>query len=620
MVLQRNITLPVWGWAGKGEKVSVQFLGQQFNATADSSGYWRVHIPPVSAGGPHQMVIAANKNTITLKDILIGDVWVCSGQSNMEFNITDLNAAAEVIRDANYPSIRLFTVPQQMAKEPLQDIGSGKWQTCSSKSIADFSAVAYFFGKELQADIKIPIGLIHSSWGGTRIETWTSASALETVEGFAPVIQRLPSFNLFKDVRESELKMKQWRDAFIVLDKGMEGMKPLWSDPLLDDKDWQQIEVPGFWDFSGYEKLDGAVWFRKEFNLSAGAAKKSILLHLGPIDDNDITWVNGKKAGATNDKRKPRIYSVNADVLKPGRNSIVIRVVDFGGRGGLFGRPEQLYIASGPDKIPLADKWRFKTGTENLPPMPQRVGPNSRPTLLFNAMISPVCSYAIKGVIWYQGEGNASRAFQYRRLFPLMINDWRQQWKQGDFPFLFVQLANFKAADAQPEESDWAELREAQLMALHLPETGMAVTIDIGEENDIHPKNKLDVGKRLALAARKVAYQQNIVFSGPCYDTMKVVNDKIKIGFTNTGSGLTINGSGGLKGWAIAGEDRKFVWADAVIEGNEVVVWSSKVVKPVAVRYGWADNPKEVNLYNKEKLPASPFRTDNWPGITKSRE
>lgn len=615
MVLQRNISIPIWGWADKGEKVTVQFLNQRIKTTADSLGYWHVHINPVPAGGPYKMVISGH-NTIRLQNILIGDVWICSGQSNMEFKVEELKAAAKVMEAANYPTIRLFTVPQQMAKEPLTDIKSGSWQPCSTKSVAEFSAVAYFFAQELQKNIRIPIGLIHSSWGGTRIETWTSASALKNAEGFASLIQELPSYDLNKEVRESELNIKQWRDEFITRDKGIEATKPLWSDPSLNDKDWQEMEVPGFWDFLGFEKLDGVVWFRKEFKLSDDEAKKSITLNLGPIDDNDITWINGAKVGSTDDKRKLRFYTINSDVLKPGRNSIVVRVVDFGGRGGMFGRPDQIYIETAVNKIPLAGKWKFKIGTENLPSMPKRVGPNSKPTLLFNAMISPLFSYAIKGVIWYQGEGNANQAAQYRTLFPLLINDWRQQWKQKEFPFLFVQLANFKVADKQPQESEWAELREAQLMTLTLPKTGMAVTIDIGEENDIHPKNKLDVGKRLALAALKVAYGQNIVFSGPLYSSMKVTGDKIKISFKNVCSGLVMKESDELKGWAIAGEDRKFVWADAKIEGNEVVVWSSKVPHPVSVRYAWSDNPLGANLYNKEGLPASPFRTDNWPGIT----
>ncbi len=616
MVLQRDIAIPVWGWAEKGENISVKFLNQQYSTTADANGYWKVSIHPVPAGGPYQMLVSGPDNTITLKDILIGDVWVCSGQSNMEFKVAELNAPEKVIAAANYPSIRLFTIPQQMAKEPLTDIIGGEWQSCSAETVSEFSAVAYFFGRALQKNIKIPIGLIHSSWGGTMIETWISASALGKVEGFAPVIQQLPSFDLDRQILESESAMKEWRDEFLSRDKGMEGTKPLWSDPLMNDKEWQEIDVPGFWDFLGFEMLDGVVWFRTEFNLSDDQAKKSTMLHLGPIDDNDITWVNGHKAGTIDDKRKSRSYALNPGMLRAGRNSLVVRVVDFGGRGGIFGRPEQIYVGNGAYKIPLAGKWKFKTGTENLPPIPRRVGPNSKPTLLFNAMISPVCSYAIKGVIWYQGEGNVRRAFQYRELFPLLITDWRHQWKQGEFPFLFVQLANFKPADIQPQQSEWAELREAQLMTLNLPGTGMAVTIDIGEENDIHPRNKLDVGKRLALAARRVAYLQNVVCSGPLYDTMMVDGDKINISFKNTGSGLAIKGKGPLRAWAIAGEDRRFVWADATIKGNEIDVWSSKVPNPVAVRYAWADNPQGANLYNKEGLPASPFRTDDWPGIT----
>ncbi len=479
MVLQEGKTVPIWGKASPGEAVSVTFNGKTVKATADAQGKWMAKLGKLKTGGPFEMTIAGKDNTLKLTDILVGEVWVGSGQSNMQWCVKDSKNAQEEIAAAKYPDIRLFYVERTVAGEP-QDNCNGKWEACTPESVPGFSAVLYFFGRDLHAALKCPVGLIHTSWGGTPAESWTSRATLEA---------------------DPDLK------------------------PMVDDSDKLLAEYP-----------------------KAKAAY-------------DIAMADWQKAA---DKAK-------AD-----------------------GQPE-------PKK----------------PDAPRGPDHPWRPSGLFNAMIAPLIPYAIEGSIWYQGESNAGRAYQYRKLFPAMIEDWRKAWGEGPFSFYFVQLANFTDVLPEPAESDWAELREAQTMTLKLKNTGMAVIIDIGEAKDIHPKNKQDVGKRLALNALAKDYKKNVVFSGPMYKSMKIKGGKIEIGFTSA-DGLVAKG-GALKGFAIAGSDKKFVWANAEIKGNKVVVSSDQVAKPVAVRYAWANNP-ECNLYNGAGLPASPFRTDDWPGVTKGKK
>lgn len=616
MVWQRNVPTTVWGWADPGEVVRVEFARQQGKATTDANGRWSIPIKPLMAGGPHTMTVRGT-NQIVLQDILIGDVWVCSGQSNMEWALNDSDGGKQAIAGANYPQIRLFSTSHQMSTKPLSDLRDGQWAVCSPEQVAGFSAVAYFFGKELQENLQVPIGLVHSSWGGTTIEPWMSASAIRTVDGFASVVDQLPDFDVEKNLAEGNRAFDQWKAGIPKADQGLVNAAPIWADPAHDLTGWQTMRLPQNWDFAGFARVDGAVWFRREFTLPGNVAKQGATIHLGPIDEADQAWVNGQKIGQTTSGNIPnRSYPAPPNALKEGTNVLVVRVEDYGGRGGLYGHPEQMMVESGTFRSSLAGDWRCKIGTPDYPAPPRRFNPNSKPTLLYNAMIHPLLSYQIKGVLWYQGESNASRAAQYRTLFPLMIQDWRNGWKKvdgqpGDFPFLFVQIAAYESVDSIPTRSPRAELREAQALALTLPKTGMAVTIDIGDTQDIHPRNKQDVGHRLALAARKIAYGENIVHSGPLYQSMAIDKDKIRITFRETGGGLVVKGPT-LHEFAISGPNRSFVRANAKLEGNTVVVWHPSVPNPVAVRYGWANNPIQVNLYNKEGLPASPFRTDDW--------
>lgn len=446
MVLQQGIEIPVWGWASKGEKVTVTLDKNTATAKAGKNGKWQVKLPKMNNGGPYKMTIKG-KNTLSLENILIGDVWVCSGQSNMEFKVAGTKNSAVEIAAANYPSIRLFTVKKRVSKEPQVNLEDGEWSICTPQSVPNFSAVGYFFGRNLNEHLKIPIGLIHTSWGGTVAETWTST---ETIA----------------------------KDA----------------------------------DFS--EKLT-------------------------------------------------KLQTVDMKTTK--------------------------------------------------------VGPNDYPTLLFNGMLNPIIPYGIKGAIWYQGESNASRAQQYKRVFPNMIKDWRTKWNQGNFPFLFVQLANYMKPVTEPVESDWAELREAQTQTLQLENTGMANIIDAGDAGNIHPTDKQVVGYRLSLAARKVAYGESLVYTGPTYKSMKIDQNRIYITFDNIGGGLKVNNKYGyINGFTIASENGDFKWAKAVlINSNTVLVINETIQNPAAVRYGWANNPDDLNFYNAEGLPANPFRTDSRPGKTK---
>ena len=481
MVLQRDLANPVWGWADPGEEITVSIDSQKHTTKADGNGNWRVKLSAMPVGGPHELTIGA-KNTVRFQDVLVGEVWVCSGQSNMQWPVAQANDPDLEIRIANYPKIRLITVPQVGKQEPQRDF-TGQWELCTPETVGNFSAVGFFFGRQLYQTLNVPIGLIDNSWGGSSAEAWVRRELLE------------------KDERYQEL-MKRWVET---------------------EKNYVHEKA-----VAAYQKRQAA-WQEE--------AKKARAV--------------GKQAPA-----HPR-----------------------------------------PPRNPL-------TGQH-------------RPANLYNGVLKPILGYGIRGVVWYQGESNAGRAYQYRHLFPLMIQSWRDEWGQGDFPFYWVQLADFRDEKPEPAESDWAELREAQTMTMTtLPRTGEAVIIDIGEAHDIHPPNKQDVGKRLARWALACDYGIDVVHRSPLYKSMAKQGNRITITFDHVGGGLDTSDVRQPLGFAIAGADRKFVWANAkIIAKDKVEVFSDEVPEPVAVRYAWADNPV-CNLQNREGLPATPFRTDDWPGVT----
>jgi sialate O-acetylesterase len=612
MVLQRDREIRVWGSADSGERVRVTLENERKTTRAGNDGRWEVLFTPMSAGGPYSMKVEG-RNTLEFSNILIGDVWLCSGQSNMEWPISQSANPEHEIRSSSYPDIRLFTVPRRTSSKPEDDIESGTWVECGPETVTSFSATGYFFGRHIHRETGVPVGLINSSWGGTVAETWISRETMAGIDDFKEIMSRAEEPE--KQQEEIMVRLLEWNEKIERQDAGKAGN---WHDPDHEDLEWEMMKLPTVWEQAGLPGLDGVVWFRKEITLTAEEANRPLILNIGAIDDSDYTYLNGHLVGTTlNQYSQNRRYMVDPAMLKEGLNILAVRVIDNGGGGGIWGDAGKLYYQSADNQISLAGHWKYAVGIETGPqPQPQG-GPNSFPSLLFNGMIHPVTPLAIRGVIWYQGESNAGRAYQYRTLFRELIKDWRKQWANENMPFLFVQLTSFMAPAAEPVESDWAELREAQSMALELPNTGMAVIIDIGDADDIHPRNKQDVGKRLALAALKISYDHDIVSAGPVYRSMQVDGDRIVLSFDTSGSELKGNDKYGyIKGFTIAGEDRVFHWAKAYLEDGKVVVYSEKVTRPVAVRYAWANNPYDANLVNTEGLPASPFRTDSWPGIT----
>lgn len=613
MVLQRDTKVNIWGWASKDEKVSVAFNNKKYKTKAGADGKWKIVLPAMKAGGPFTMTLSG-KNTISLKEILIGDVWFCSGQSNMvhQMNIHDVRYAAE-ITSANFPEIRQFLIPTLTSLDgPKDNLPTGFWKPAIGEAIRPFSAVAYFFAKKIYEKYHVPIGIINASVGGTPIEAWTSEEGLKDFPELTVTIQKNKDTAYINGVARSAFAANANRQPMAPQDKGLTGPKP-WYDITYVPKGWKTIAVPGYWEDQGIKDLNGVVWYRKEIEVPVAMVGKPAKVFLGRIVDADVLYINGKQVGVTTYMYPQRRYAVPADVLKAGKNIVVVKVTNNFGKGG-FVSDKPYCLFAGNDTIDLKGYWQYKVGEVFVPKAGGFAGggisAQNQPTALYNAMVAPVINYTIKGILWYQGESNAGRPVEYTKLQPAQIFDWRNKWRQGNIPFLYVQLPNFMDANYIPSQSQWAELREAQLKALKVPNTGMAVAIDLGEWNDIHPDNKKDVGERLALVAQKIAYGENIVYSGPVFQSATIEGNKCTISFSNTGSGLVTNDGEEPAEFAIAGADKKFVWAQAKIAGDKVIVWNDEVTIPLYVRYAWADNPVNPNLYNKEGLPATPFRTD----------
>jgi sialate O-acetylesterase len=612
MVLQRDIRVKIWGWATKGDKVTVKFNGKSYKSVTGPDGKWLVLLAPTKAGGPYTMDISA-KNQITLKEILVGDVWFCSGQSNMVHQM-DIHwvTYANDIAQANYPQIRHFWIPTLTSLQgPREDLPTGFWKSANPQDVRPFSAVAYFFARKLYEKYHVPIGLINASVGGTPIEAWISEEGLKDFSTLINTIQKNKDTAYVNSLNRRPIAANAGHQR-VTLDKGLTGPKP-WYDNTYIPKEWKTIAIPGYWEDQGIKDLNGVVWYRKEIDIPASFSGVAAKVFLGRIVDADILYINGKQVGATTYLYPQRRYNVPEGLLEPGKNLFVIKVTNNAGKGG-FVPDKPYYIFSGKDTVDLKGYWQYKVGEVFAPRNFGEGGgggisAQNQPGALYNAMVAPLTNYGIKGILWYQGESNTGRAEEYAKLQPAQVADWRNQWGQGNIPFLYVQLPNFMDANYLPSESQWAALRESQLKSLSVPNTGMAVGIDLGEWNDIHPDNKKDVGERLALIAQKLAYGENIVYSGPLYQSASIEGNKIIISFTNTGSGLKANDDEELREFAIAGADKKFTWAKATIEGDKVIVWNDAIANPLYVRYAWADNP-DVNLYNKEGLPASPFRTD----------
>ncbi|WP_035653521.1 sialate O-acetylesterase [Flavobacterium sp. ASV13] len=610
MVLQRNKAIPIWGFADANEKVEIHFNKQIKKTQADKNGKWTVNLDAEKAGGPFELVIIG-KNKITIKNVLVGEVWVCSGQSNMEFQVSKTINAENEMNNAEYPMIRHFGVERDFSGIPKEDLKAGKWEVSSKETVGNFTAVGFYFARKLYSELKIPIGIINTSWGGTNVETWTSREAFEKSPEFKNMIADVPVMNV-DSISKLYAKRMNERIEKIQGTPVSTANENTFKELSFDDNSWGELNTPSIWESQHLGDLDGVVWMRKTITLSAEDIKIKATLSLAKIDDEDITYVNGIEVGKNFQYDAKRIYQIPENVLKEGKNVIAVRIVDNGGGGGIYGESENLKLTLGSKVIPLDGKWKFRVIVVKT-----ALSPNSYPSLLYNAMVNPLIPYAIEGVLWYQGETNVWRANQYKKAFPLLITDWRTKFKQGDFPFYFVQLSTFDEYGGNSKKgSRWAELREAQSETLKLKNTGMAVTTDIGNAKDIHPTNKQDVGLRLAAIALNNVYSKKQVFSGPTYKSQEIKGNQIILTFDNIGSGLSTPNNDELKGFEIAGADKVFHSAKAIIKDNKIMVSSDQVQNPVAVHYGWADDDAQINLYNKEKFPASPFRTDNWEMIS----
>lgn len=640
-ILQRDKPLTIWGWADEGEKITVTFAGKE-KSTIAVAGKWKVTFPARKAGGPYDLKVSG-KNQITRTNILLGDVWIAAGQSNMELPLKRVKYQYPgLIESTQLPNVREFNVPVAYAfKGPLEDYTQGQWKTATSDNLENFSAVGFFFAQKIYAQSNVPVGLVTIPVGGSPIEAWMSESALQKYPHY---VDQLKPFKDDMHVQATIAKDKknndQWYSDLNAVDAGL---KNNWSQETLDTKEWQTLQVPGFLKEQGNVKTqsddfaNGAVWVRKTIELTQAQVAKKAVLWLGAIVDGDQVFVNGQSVGQTGYQYPPRIYPVPAGVLKAGKNSIAIRITSYSNNAGFVKDKRYALMLgdsafgagySGDEEISLRGDWQYQVAARMRNMLPTTTL-HYIPASLFNAKLAPALPLQVKGVLWYQGESNVDRAdaqgvhrepagqcadqtcaavtSEYRYLMEDLIRDWRAQFNQSNLPFIYVQLANFLPANSLPGESKWAQVREAQRQTLAVKNTAMAVAIDIGEWNDIHPLNKQAVGERLALGAMKLAYgKKSLLASGPSLQKVKAKGNHLELVFGDVGKGLDIRG-GELKHIAVAGADKKFVWAKATVKKNVIVVSADSVAEPKWVRYAWADNPEGANLYNSAGLPASPF-------------
>lgn len=610
-VVQRDQPLPIWGWASPGAKIDVEFDGRNATAIAGKDGAWRVELPAHAAGGPYTLRVRGDGETVTVQDVLVGDVWLASGQSNMEWPLLQSEDGQAETARADDSQIRHFKVPISWSEKPEARLVGGQWQAASPQTAGEFSAVAYYFARELRAATGVPIGIINSTWGGSAIEAWMDADMLGLdASGLAEKMRKK---------RQADAVVEQRTRALLARWQAQPSVAPsAWATHELDEADWADIKAPDSWESQGYAGMDGMAWYRTAFELTEREVDGELTLGLGQIDDSDEVWVNGQRVGGMQKSwNVPRVYRVPASVLRAGLNTIAVQVTDTGGGGGITGSAEQLYAQpAGGKRRSLAGEWKFRTENVTVSLQDDK---NKIDTLLYNQMIRPLQPYPLSGVIWYQGEANAYPGGdeRYREHFAAMIRGWRSQWHQPKLPFLWAQLANWNSGGDRVEagrvlDSPWAVLRESQTATLALPATAQAVIIDVGDADDLHPPDKHTVGKRLALAARHVAYGEELVYSGPMYRSMTIEDHRAVLHFDLQGSALAVLGGGEVHGFEIAGADGVFHPAQARIAADTVVVHSPRVPMPAAVRYAWRDNPEDANLFNREGLPASPFRTSQW--------
>ncbi len=619
-VLQRQQSIPVWGWAKPGETVRATLSTQTQTAKADATGKWMVKFSAMEAGGPYELLAIAKSGKAQATDVLVGEVWLCSGQSNMEWPVKQADHFPEERQNANFPQIRHFHVDHELALQPQTELKTGDWRVSSAETVGDFTAVGFFFARELAKKLNIPIGLVHSSWGGSQVEGWISREGMLSNAELREPAQRLPT---------------TWSAADSMIDRGLRKQlfgnpdqkltlaeEQQYVDPTHDFSAWLKTDPIGQWQWKGLHGFRGKGFMSRQIEIPAYMVSQPTTLGLAENDSPNEVYINGKRVweGTLAGVRK---ITLPANTWQTGVNRLVVKMgqtIEPAWYGmGLRGSATELYVATTEQRISLATDWKVMPSFAE--PHTYTLFMNDVAATIYNSMIKPLVPFGMRGVLWYQGETNAGRAYQYRQSFPLLITDWRQQWGQ-DFSFYFVQLSSFGVNQTSNQGSNWAELREAQTMTLRLPKTGMAVTTDIGNPADIHPTNKQDVGHRLALNALRFDYgQATLNYSSPMFDSLIVSGSTAIVSFKHSAEGLKANDKYGyLRGFELAGDDHVFRYAQASINGNQVSVSHPSIPKPVAVRYGWADAPVDANLFNSIGLPASPFRTDDWPMLTRTKK
>lgn len=599
MVLQQNEPIVIFGTADKGEKVYVTFHEMSQQTVTNADGKWSVTFQPIKAGGPYTMSVKGN-NHITLSDVYVGEVWFCSGQSNMGWKLENALNGDEELANANYDKIKLFTPKRYMSGQPETELISGTWETCTSENAEGFSAVAYFFGRHLYQKYNVPIGLINSSWGGTNIEAWMSESLLNNHPESQKIISKMKAMDMLQAARQFKIDDYAYRDKIEVVDIGG---KEHWEKETTDYTDWQTIKLPNRWALAGIEKTYGVIWVTKSITLTEADIQDDITLSIGRVDDKDVTYFNGEKIGESAKKDLERKYTIPKNILRAGENRITIKVANFRDYGGFRSADDEVYITTAKQKMSLVGNWKYKKGTPTVEEPPARVHPRYYPTSLYNSMVNPFFGYNVRGVIWYQGESNVKNPEEYAQFFPKMIEDWREKWGK-EFPFLFVQVANYAE-----QENREAPLREAQALALKLNKTAMVVTLDIGEDYNVHPANKQDVGKRLGMAAQHIAYgEKEVSKGGPSLKEASFKNDSVTLSFDQE---LVVKGDmNAINGFMISSNDKTYYPAKVEVYNNTIKLYNKDVKKPKYVTYLWADAPGNVMIYNNQELPAPPFKIE----------
>lgn len=613
MVLQRGKPNTFWGWSNAGDSITVQVGDKRASTVAGADRKWQVRLATPPAGGPYTVRVTG-RETVELHNVMVGDVWLCGGQSNMQLSLRSAAHGDDEIKAANYPDIRFFTVAQRAAYHPTEVV-TGSWKAVSPETAPGVSAVAYYFARRVQQELHVPIGLVVDAVGGTPAESWASADSLHTLKDFDVPLAELDRLSA-SGAPEYGSYVTHWYDEYDV------GEKQKWGAADFDDADWKTVTIPGGFAELGVPDTPAVVWFRKEITLPDPLSAGRAAIYLGEIERMDTVYINGKSVGGSAWVENPRIYPMFPGTLKSGRNTIAIRVLKVKPDGGFLSKPEELRLVLGDkSSIALAGNWKAKVSVDARPPHPLPLAYQNwpvMPAVLYEGMIRPLAPLSIAGALWYQGEENSPRGYEYRKVLPPTIASWRKAFEQGDFPFYIVSLPQFKPRSTTPVEDEWAETRESQaVVAKSVPNSCLAVTIDTGDPDTIHPPEKIPVGDRLARCALANYYGKHIPFAGPTLSSVDRLKGEIRLHFAHADGGLVVKGPK-LAEFSIAGEDRKWHWAVARIKGDTVIVSSPDVPYPKEVRYAWQSNP-EATLFNGSGLPAGPFRTDDWPGITFNR-